>query len=140
MYLPQIHHIQNVFDLFKGTDSSSASRFVSNDHLKQMDDDVLFHIGIRVGDLDIKKVFGDVKVKVFFSLRRTIVSLNEQSLCHKSLIKDFVFQCFILIELTTTSIASDVHFSVNGPPALGYPNNLSILRSLLYNSCPNLLL
>ncbi|XP_073235923.1 uridine phosphorylase 1-like [Porites lutea] len=44
-----------------GTDSSSASQFVSNDHLKQMDDDVLFHIGIRVGDLDIKKVFGDVK-------------------------------------------------------------------------------
>ena len=39
---------------------------MSNDHLKQMDDDVLFHIGIRVGDLDIKKVFGDVKVIVFF--------------------------------------------------------------------------
>ena len=39
---------------------------MSNDHLKQMDDDVLFHIGIRVGDLDIKKVFGDVKVKEFF--------------------------------------------------------------------------
>ena len=70
MYLPQIHHIQNVFDLFKGTDSSSASQFVSNDHLKQMDDDVLFHIGIRVGDLDIKKVFGDVKVKAFFFLKR----------------------------------------------------------------------
>lgn len=105
MYLPQIHHIQNVFDLFKGTDSSSASRFVSNDHLKQMDDDVLFHIGIRVGDLDIKKVFGDVKVKVFFSLRGTIFSLNGQSLCHKSLITDFalLFKVF-LIELSTTSI------------------------------------
>ena len=78
---------------------------MSNDHLKQMDDDVLFHIGIRVGDLDIKKVFGDVKVKVFFSLRGTIFSLNGQSLCHKSLITDFalLFKVF-LTELSTTSI------------------------------------
>lgn len=84
MYLPQIHHIQNVFDLFKGTNSSSASQFVSNDHLKQMDDDVLFHIGIRVGDLDIKKVFGDVKVKVFFSLRGTIFLINNNNFNNKS--------------------------------------------------------
>ena len=52
---------------------------MSNPHLKQMDDDVLFHIGIRVGDLDVKKVFGDVKVKVFFSLKGTFFSLNGQS-------------------------------------------------------------
>ena len=66
-------------DLFKDTGTSSTSQIVSNPHLKQMDDDVLFHIGIRVGDLDIKKVFGDVKVKVFFSLKGTIFSLNGQS-------------------------------------------------------------
>ena len=89
-----VHSVQNAFDLFKVTDSSSASQIVSNPHLKQMDDDVLFHIGIRVGDLDVKKVFGNVKVKVFFSLKGTTgtFSLNGQSLCNKSLIKDFAFQ------------------------------------------------
>lgn len=47
-------------------DSSSNSPFVSNPHLKLLDDDMLFHIGMKAGDhQNLRNVFGDVKVNVF---------------------------------------------------------------------------
>ena len=46
-------------------DPLSATQFVRNPHLKLLDDDLLFHIGIKTGDQNLKKVFGDVKVKLF---------------------------------------------------------------------------
>ena len=44
-------------------ESSSDSQFVSNPHLKLLDDDMLFHIGIKAGDHQkLRNLFGDVKV------------------------------------------------------------------------------
>ena len=44
-------------------DPSPDSQFVSNPHLKLLDDDMLFHIGIKAGDHQkLRNLFGDVKV------------------------------------------------------------------------------
>ena len=44
-------------------DQSRDSQFVSNPHLKLLDDDMLFHIGIKAGDHQkLRNLFGDVKV------------------------------------------------------------------------------
>lgn len=45
-------------------DSTSRDQlFVRNPHLKELEDDVLFHIGITAGDhKNLKNLFGDVKV------------------------------------------------------------------------------
>ena len=43
-------------------DVPSPSQFISNPHLKLLDDDMLFHIGIKTHDQNLKEVFGDVKV------------------------------------------------------------------------------
>ena len=43
-------------------DSQEISQFVRNRHLLQLDNDVLFHIGIKAGDQDLRKLLGDVKV------------------------------------------------------------------------------
>ena len=43
--------------------TSRDQLFVRNPHLKELEDDVLFHIGITAGDhKNLKNVFGDVKV------------------------------------------------------------------------------
>lgn len=42
-------------------DSQETSRFVRNINLLQLDNDVLFHIGIKAGDQDLKRLLGDVK-------------------------------------------------------------------------------
>ena len=48
---------------FQEMDSSPELQFVSNPHLKLLDDDVLFHIGIKGGDRQkLRNLFGDVKV------------------------------------------------------------------------------
>lgn len=45
---------------------SPDSQFVRNPHLKSLDDDVLFHIGIKAGDHQkLRNLFGDVKVSLF---------------------------------------------------------------------------
>ena len=47
----------------QGMDPSPDSQFVSNPHLKLLDDDMLFHIGIKAGDHQkLRNLFGDVKV------------------------------------------------------------------------------
>ena len=44
-------------------DPSPDSQFVNNPHLKLLDDDMLFHIGIKAGDHQkLRNLFGDVKV------------------------------------------------------------------------------
>ena len=46
-------------------DQSPDSQFVSNPHLKSLDDDMLFHIGIKAGDHQkLRNLFGDVKVSL----------------------------------------------------------------------------
>lgn len=42
-------------------DSQETSRFVRNVNLLQLDNDMLFHIGIKAGDQDLKRLLGDVK-------------------------------------------------------------------------------
>lgn len=43
--------------------TSRDQLFVRNPHLKELEDDVLFHIGITAGDhKNLKNLFGDVKV------------------------------------------------------------------------------
>lgn len=43
--------------------TSRDQLFVRNPHLKELEDDVLFHIGITAGDhKNLKNMFGDVKV------------------------------------------------------------------------------
>lgn len=42
-------------------DLPSTSQFVSNPHLKLLDDDMLFHIGIKAGHHNLRELFGDVK-------------------------------------------------------------------------------
>ena len=43
--------------------TSRDQLFVRNPHLKELGDDVLFHIGITAGDhKNLKNMFGDVKV------------------------------------------------------------------------------
>ena len=47
--------------------ASPDSLFVRNPHLKLLEDDMLFHIGITAGDhKNLKNLFGDVKVIIFF--------------------------------------------------------------------------
>ncbi|XP_068750651.1 uridine phosphorylase 1-like isoform X2 [Montipora capricornis] len=36
-------------------------QFVCNPHLKQLDDDMLYHIGIKAGEHNLRKLFGNVK-------------------------------------------------------------------------------
>ena len=50
----------------KGMDSQETSQFVRNVNLSQLDNDVLFHIGIKAGDQDLKRLLGDVKVQWFW--------------------------------------------------------------------------
>ena len=50
----------------KGMDSQETSRFVRNVNLLQLDNDMLFHIGIKAGDQDLKRLLGDVKVMQWF--------------------------------------------------------------------------
>ena len=46
-------------------DQSPDLQFVSNPHLKLLDDDMLFHIGIKAGDHQkLRNLFGDVKVSL----------------------------------------------------------------------------
>lgn len=42
-------------------DSQETSQFVRNVNLSQLDNDVLFHIGIKAGDQDLRRLLGDVK-------------------------------------------------------------------------------
>lgn len=50
-------------DSLQEMDPSLDSQFVSNPHLKLLDDDMLFHIGIKAGDHQkLRNLFGDVKV------------------------------------------------------------------------------
>ena len=46
-------------------DLPSPSQFISNPHLKLLDDDIFFHMGFKAHDQNLKKVFGDVKVELF---------------------------------------------------------------------------
>ncbi len=51
-------------------DSSTNSRFVSNPHLKLLEDDMLFHIGMKAGDHEnIRNLFGDVKVRRYLVIK-----------------------------------------------------------------------
>lgn len=76
---------------FQEMDSSPVLQFVSNPHLKLLDDDVLFHIGIKAGDQQkLRNLFGDVKVSflvtTFFSITCEFCSSNKFMLCcHQSL-------------------------------------------------------
>ena len=55
-----------VYVILKGMDSQQTSQFVHNVNLLQLDNDVLFHIGIKAGDQDLRRLFGDVKVMQLF--------------------------------------------------------------------------
>ena len=77
----------------KGTELSSASQFVSNPHLKLLDNDMLFHIGIKVGDQNLRKLFGDVKVELLFCIRDFN---NFWGLSNRKMLN------FYLIEITVT--------------------------------------
>ena len=64
MPLPFLTNYQFLGPFLKEMDSSPTTRFVSNPHLKLLEDDMLFHIGMKAGDREtIRKLFGDVKVK-----------------------------------------------------------------------------
>ena len=66
MPLPFLTNYQFLGPFLKEMDSSSTSRFVSNPHLKLLEDDMLFHIGMKAGDREnIRKLFGDVKVRLY---------------------------------------------------------------------------
>ena len=63
-------------------DQSPDSQFVSNPHLKSLDDDMLFHIGIKAGDHQkLRNLFGDVKVSLLvrasFHYMQTQMSITD---------------------------------------------------------------
>lgn len=71
--------------------SSSDSQFVRNPHLKLLDGDLLFHIGIKTGDQNLRKLFGDVKVHLFvrlLELSKTILGYSGSRGSGNS--KDFI--------------------------------------------------
>ena len=40
---------------------------LKNPHLKSLDNDMLFHIGLKVADENLKHLFGDIKVFISLS-------------------------------------------------------------------------
>ena len=55
--------------------TSRDQLFVRNPHLKELEDDVLFHIGITAGDhKNLKNLFGDVKVISMLQKKKSIIS------------------------------------------------------------------
>ena len=74
MPLPFLTNYQFLGPFLKEMDSSSTSRFVSNPHLKLLEDDMLFHIGMKAGDREnIRKLFGDVKVRLYLIMNLNLI-------------------------------------------------------------------
>ena len=70
----------NLNHLDKNGGESIDNKGNLNPHLKKINEDALYHIGLTSGKQDLKKMFGDVKVSPFIHEMKDISSLQSNYL------------------------------------------------------------